>query len=77
MTTTVIPFVGPGKPSGAVVRPRRVSLIAVVWTSLSLWMARARQRDALGDLAADKHLLDDIGLTREQALREAGKPFWL
>jgi hypothetical protein len=24
----------------------------------------------------DKHLLADIGLTRGQALREAGKPFW-
>ena len=28
------------------------------------------------ELAEDKHLLADIGLTREQALDEAAKPFW-
>lgn len=76
MSTTVIRFVGPGKPSGAIVRPSRASLLAVPWDTLSLWLARVRQRNALGDLAEDKHLLADIGLTREQALREAGKPFW-
>jgi len=26
--------------------------------------------------ALDDHLLRDIGITREQARREAGKPFW-
>jgi len=31
---------------------------------------------ALRDLAEDKHLLDDLGLTREQVLDEAAKPFW-
>jgi uncharacterized protein YjiS (DUF1127 family) len=76
MSTTVIPFVGPGKLSDAVVRPRSIPRLAVVWDALSSWMARRRQRDALADLAEDKHLLADIGLTREQALREAGKPFW-
>jgi uncharacterized protein YjiS (DUF1127 family) len=75
VSTTVIPFVRPGKLSGAAVRPRRASLTAILW-ALSLWLARVRQRDALADLAEDKHLLADIGLTREQALREAGKPFW-
>lgn len=39
-------------------------------------MARQRHRQALRDLADDKHLLADIGLTREQALAEAEKPFW-
>lgn len=38
------------------------------------WNARRRQRQALAEL--DQHLLDDVGLTREQARREAGKPFW-
>jgi uncharacterized protein YjiS (DUF1127 family) len=37
---------------------------------------RQRQRDALRELADDKHLLDDLGITREQALDEADKPFW-
>jgi uncharacterized protein YjiS (DUF1127 family) len=27
-------------------------------------------------LVEEKHLLDDIGLSRAQALREAAKPFW-
>jgi len=36
--------------------------------------ARWRQRQALLDL--DDHLLADIGVSREQALREARKPFW-
>jgi uncharacterized protein YjiS (DUF1127 family) len=35
---------------------------------------RWRQRQALLDL--DDRLLDDIGITREQAARHAGKSFW-
>jgi len=42
---------------------------------LGLW-ARQRQRLALRDLADDPHLLNDLGLTRQQALEEADKPFW-
>jgi uncharacterized protein YjiS (DUF1127 family) len=37
---------------------------------------RRQQRDALADRIDDRRLLDDIGLTREQALHEADKPFW-
>ncbi len=40
------------------------------------WNERGRQRAALRDLADDRHLLDDLGLTRQQALDEANKPFW-
>ena len=39
-----------------------------------LWAARSRQRRALQSL--DERLLDDIGLTREQAQNEASKFFW-
>jgi len=35
---------------------------------------RWQQRQALLDL--DDRLLDDIGITRKQAEREASKPFW-
>jgi uncharacterized protein YjiS (DUF1127 family) len=28
------------------------------------------------ELANDKHLLDDLGLTRQELLDEADKPFW-
>jgi uncharacterized protein YjiS (DUF1127 family) len=39
-------------------------------------MVRGGQRKALRELAQEGRLLSDIGLTREQALREAAKPFW-
>lgn len=37
---------------------------------------KARQRAALRAMADNKHLLDDIGLTRREALDEADRPFW-
>ncbi|NOJ38062.1 DUF1127 domain-containing protein [Bradyrhizobium australiense] len=49
---------------------------AVGWRRWSGSAARRRLRGALRELAEDKHLLADIGLTREQALEEAAKPFW-
>ncbi len=41
---------------------------------LRVWCQRARGRRALADL--DERLLRDIGVTRNQALREARKPVW-
>jgi uncharacterized protein YjiS (DUF1127 family) len=43
---------------------------------LLLWIGRSRQREALRALADNKHLLDDIGLSRREALGEADRPFW-
>ena len=40
------------------------------------WLDRPLQRIALREIADDPHLLSDLGLTREEALREAAKPFW-
>jgi uncharacterized protein YjiS (DUF1127 family) len=37
-------------------------------------LARGSQRRALSEL--DDHLLEDIGRTRLQAAKEAGKPAW-
>ena len=42
--------------------------------AISVMFSRRRQRQALLEL--DDHLLNDIGLTREQANKEARKPFW-
>ncbi|MDP7546134.1 MAG: DUF1127 domain-containing protein [Alphaproteobacteria bacterium] len=42
--------------------------------TLYLWQDRAVQRYRLAEL--DAHALQDIGVTRRQALAEAGKPFW-
>ena len=41
---------------------------------LLTWIARARERNALGDL--DDRLLDDIGVSRAAAEREGREPFW-
>jgi uncharacterized protein YjiS (DUF1127 family) len=44
--------------------------------AVAAWIVRSGQRRALRELAQEKRLLADIGLTREQALDEAAKPFW-
>jgi len=48
------------------------------FATLRIWAGRHRAREALRDLAehGDRHLLADIGVTREEALRRAGKWFW-
>ena len=43
------------------------------WSRWSLRLARHGQRKLLRDLADDPHLLADIGVTREEALEEAGR----
>jgi uncharacterized protein YjiS (DUF1127 family) len=45
--------------------------------TLLFWAGRSRQRKQLGELAEfDNYLLEDIGVSQEEALREAAKPFW-
>jgi uncharacterized protein YjiS (DUF1127 family) len=65
--------------------PPRVGFASPQWDSwrafapsrvLRVWAERRNQRKTLGELAGEQHLLDDIGLTRAQAFREAAKPFW-
>ena len=69
--------------SGAADRlPWRVRILARLGAVLDktrrqqLWfeLEKARQRGFLKDL--DDRQLKDLGLTREQAMREARKPFW-
>ena len=56
--------------------------LATLWTMLSAtilsWIARSAQRQGLRELGElnDDHLLEDIGLTRDEALRLSAKPFW-
>jgi len=40
------------------------------------WFDRQDERIALREIADDQHLLNDLGLTRDEALREAAKSFW-
>jgi uncharacterized protein YjiS (DUF1127 family) len=50
---------------------------AAAWHTLWTWIGRHRQRKALAELARlNGHLLRDIGISQEDALREAAKPFW-
>src|SRR5215813_15207366 len=42
----------------------------------AMWCVRSAERRALRELAEDRHRLSDIGLSREQALRESEKLFW-
>jgi uncharacterized protein YjiS (DUF1127 family) len=51
-------------------------IVLARWRAHRRHWARRRQREALRALADDAHLLRDLGLTREQALEEADKPFW-
>jgi uncharacterized protein YjiS (DUF1127 family) len=70
----------PDCPASKNVRPRENSSLAPgrAWrATLLLWIERSRQRRALSELAMlNDHLLKDVGLTQEQARREAPKPFW-
>lgn len=46
-----------------------------LFTTLLEWQERARQRRQLPQL--DDRMLRDIGLSRADVSREAGKPFWM
>lgn len=48
--------------------------IARVLRLLSIWYSTAKQRRALLQLSDDQ--LKDIGISRADAIHEAGKPFW-
>lgn len=45
-----------------------------LWTRIATWRRVARERRRLLEL--DPRLLADMGLTPEQAGREASRPFW-
>lgn len=42
--------------------------------AVTAWRDRARERDVLAGL--DERLLNDIGVTRADVMREVSKPFW-
>jgi uncharacterized protein YjiS (DUF1127 family) len=69
-------FAGPASPDAGVHQTDSWRVLAWLWRLMRLWAARRSQRQVLADLAGESHRLADIGLTREQALREAAKPFW-
>lgn len=57
----------------ALARPRHRPARPLL-SRLLAWMALGRQRRRLALL--DAHMLDDIGLTRDEARAEAARPVW-
>ncbi len=45
-----------------------------LYSTLKIWHQRTIQRRQLAQL--QDHILEDIGISKEQALAEASKPFW-
>ncbi len=54
--------------------PRLGEALASLLEVFLIWQDRGVQRRALAQL--DDRMLKDIGLSRVDAVREAGKPFW-
>lgn len=78
---TTLTFRRPLGAAGAVRREGEKSAVGRISRcrrTIARWIARFRQRRALYEIADrnDDHLLKDIGVSREEAFREADKPFW-
>lgn len=80
MSSTIIHRAGRAASRGAVGRSRALSASVVrLPATIGVWIARSRQRCALRELAerGDRdHLLQDAGITPEQARRASAKWFW-
>ena len=66
----------PRLPGDAAFPDTRKLALSACLNAVAAWIVRSGQRRALHELAQEGRLLADIGLTREQALDEAAKPFW-
>lgn len=55
-------------------RPHAAWTAELLTRLVTQWLTRRRERLALAEL--DDRLLRDIGIDRQSALREAGRPFW-
>jgi uncharacterized protein YjiS (DUF1127 family) len=65
---------GHGIAAGGGFRPAHTGSLRAILETISLWRDRASQRRRLQ--ALEEHRLQDLGVSRKDALREAGKPFW-
>lgn len=54
--------------------PSPLDVLRGAFRTLSLWTLRWQDRRHLREL--DERMLRDVGLSREDVEREAGKPFW-
>jgi uncharacterized protein YjiS (DUF1127 family) len=74
-TITITPTCACGRHAEqASIRSVLTAIARRTFRTLATWRARSRQRSDLRYL--DDRLLEDIGITRAQARKEAGKFFW-
>jgi uncharacterized protein YjiS (DUF1127 family) len=59
--------------AGSIVAAGQAALAGLAGMTI-IWLNRRQGRRDLSEL--DDRLLADVGISREDALREAGKPFW-
>ncbi len=62
------------RPEAPELSGRLRALVQQARERIGLWVARSNQRRELYEL--DDRMLRDIGISREQVLAEADKPFW-
>jgi uncharacterized protein YjiS (DUF1127 family) len=62
-----------GAPDSAAPSPRLLWLLAKTYLQAREWLAHRKQRRDLN--ALDRHLLNDIGISKPDAASEARKPF--
>jgi uncharacterized protein YjiS (DUF1127 family) len=79
ITSFIVPSLPSRKGASAFSRHDGAETGGPIWaTRFLLWYfrcsERSRQRQALAEL--EDHFLKDIGVTRQQAIAEAAKPFW-
>jgi uncharacterized protein YjiS (DUF1127 family) len=67
----------PGTLEESAEMSRRHRGLAALQSLIGTWRERIRVRRALRQMSkANPHLIDDIGLTRQQVEAEIAKPFW-
>ena len=64
-----------GNDTGHSQTPRLGHMLNLTICTLQTWVKRYKNRRQLAQL--EDHILEDVGLSREQLKREIMKPFWI
>jgi len=65
------------EPRGPCRHTHQATLASSWLHNIAMWLARSSQRRALEELARlNNRYLEDIGISKAEALREAARPFW-
>ncbi len=60
--------------SARVVARKPVGLIKKIFSEIKRWHQNYHTRKQMAEIP--EHLLDDLGLTKEQVYKESHRPFW-